>query len=398
MEIIERKNGDKYRESITINGLKINSPVFARKTDCRQWLAEQKTNRARVQLHGNAKKLYEKISLVDYATQWLVSKKSQGIARSSYANYERYIRAHIKPFFQSADIKAIQRNQVEKFQSNLKEHHNAKGVNIIVTVLKSIFREAIKDGYILKSPCEFVKSLSKENVDEVFWTLAEIDQFLKANFQHELYNVFLVAINTGMRKGELAGLCWDRVNFTESTISVTRTRDGYEHKNKTKTLSSKRVLPMNELVKATLLNLFEQNNGQDFVFLKADKTPFDPHHLYREFKAAQLKAGLNRTIRFHDLRHTFASQYIMNGGNIYDLQKFMGHANSNQTARYAHHSMEYLHQAMSKFSLGESKPSEIKPEQLDKPQTSNIVLMRDKISSEVTQISPTEQKVSVVEC
>lgn len=353
MEIIKLKNGEiRFREMIWTNNSPLKSPLFKRKTDCKQWLAIQKANKTSRLLHGENTNLNKKISLKDYCEQWLQTKQSHNVARSSFCNYQSYIKNHIIPFFKTVDLKLIQKNDIERFQIVLSEKHNAKGTNVIMTVLKAIFKEAIKEGYLNRSPCEFIRSKSGNSSYDVFWTKDEIQQFLKANYGHELYDLFMVAINTGLRKGELAGLCWDRVNFNDCTITITRTRDRHELKERTKT-NLIRVIPMNDIVKQTLHNIFlSRKSDIKFVFLRNDGAPINPHHIYRLFEVAQRKAELSRKIRFHDLRHTFASQYIINGGNIYDLQKFLGHTDIQMTTRYAHHSMEYLHKAMSGFSLG----------------------------------------------
>ncbi len=352
MKIIKTKSGNKYQVGIWINGKYIRR-TFPRIADCKQWKAEQLSNRAKLEIYGDLK-LNEKITLSNYCKNWLKTKLAQGIAQSSYRNYESNIRIHFEPFFKNMVLQSIRKHDVERFQIDLKQNHNPKGVNLIIITLKSVFKEAIKDGYLLKSPCEYIRSLKADKKHEVYWTKPEIDQFLKANYSHELYDLFLVAMNTGMRKGELAGLCWDRVDFSTNSIAITRTRDRRELKERTKT-NIIRILPMNEIVKPTLLKLFKQRTDSNFVFLDADRNPINPHHLYRQFCQAQKRAGLNRQIRFHDLRHTFASQYVINSGSIYDLQKFLGHTDISMTTRYAHHSMEYLQAAMKGFSLGETQ-------------------------------------------
>jgi site-specific recombinase XerD len=65
-------------------------------------------------------------------------------------------------------------------------------------------------------------------------------------------------------------------------------------------------------------------------------------HIYRRFHKAQAKAGLTNRIRFHDLRHSFASNFMMNGGNVFDLQKILGHTDIKMTMRYAHFTPDHL--------------------------------------------------------
>ncbi len=240
---------------------------------------------------------------------------------------------------------------------------------------------------MIKSPCEHIRSLSSDKKLDTFWTKSEIDQFLKANYHHDLHSFFLVAINTGMRLGEICGLCWDRVSFNDNSISITRTRDRHELKERTKT-NIIRVLPMNAITRATLLNLAKNNtSASDYVFLEKSGQPIEVHHVYRKFQAAQKTANLKNQIRFHDLRHTFASQYIMNGGSIYDLQKFLGHTNISMTTRYAHHSMEYLQNAMTNFNLGEAK------EFVDN-ELAHIWPMKDKLENKKSNFSEGNSNVS----
>ncbi len=236
-------------------------------------------------------------------------------------------------------------------------------------VLRSIFKDALRDGYILRNPIEGLKKISETSAIEAYWTKSEIDQFLKASFRDKHYDLILIALNTGMRKGELAGLKWDRIDFSLDQITVSRTRDNYELKETTKT-KLKRIIPMNQIVRMTLLKLFQNRKGSDFVFVSEDNSPISIHHLYRDFGLAQELAGIKNRIRVHDLRHTFASQFMMNGGNIFDLQKILGHTDIKMTLRYAHFSPDHLQKAFKGFELG--------------------------FTNELAQISPTELKTKNV--
>lgn len=355
-----------------VNGQSVKSPHFKRKTDCIQWKAQQTANKTNNQLYGDTQKLREKITLEDYSQLWLNAKKSQGVARSSGRNYETYFRVHILKYFLNRDLKTIKKPEIENFQIHLHKDHNAKGTNMIMTMLKSVFKDAVNEGYLLKSPSEFVKKLTEDNAHDNYWTKSEIDQFLRANCKHENYDLFLVATNTGMRRGELAGLCWDRVDFGTNTITVTRTRDRHELKERTKT-NIKRVIPMNGITKDTLLKVFmSRTHDVPFVFLNKDGRPIDPHHINRTFNRAQEKAEIKNQITFHDLRHTFASQFVMSGGDIYDLQKLLGHTNIGMTTRYAHLSMDHLQNAMKDFSLGQAWTGvQIPPEEFEKSSRSS---------------------------
>ncbi len=79
---------------------------------------------------------------------------------------------------------------------------------------------------------------------------------------------------------------------------------------------------------------------------------FDVDHLFRDLRVFMKRAEVQKIFRFHDLRHTFASHFMMNGGNIYDLQKILGHTSLEMTQRYAHLAPEQLVRASNVVSFG----------------------------------------------
>jgi site-specific recombinase XerD len=108
---------------------------------------------------------------------------------------------------------------------------------------------------------------------------------------------------------------------------------------------------MNAVVKHHLMELKKSSQDKQ-VFLDEDNDPFDVDHLYRDFRVYLKGADIDKTFRFHDLRHTFASHFMMNGGNIYDLQKILGHTSLEMTQRYAHLAPEHLVRASNVVSFG----------------------------------------------
>jgi integrase len=100
---------------------------------------------------------------------------------------------------------------------------------------------------------------------------------------------------------------------------------------------------MTTMVREIFTHLFNRRPVDcDFVFLGPKGGPIPYGHLYRQFGIAQSEAGIANKIRFHDLRHTFASNYMMSGGNVFDLQKLLGHTKIEMTMVYAHLSPNHL--------------------------------------------------------
>ena len=201
--------------------------------------------------------------------------------------------------------------------------------------MKAILLRARKEKLIPCDPFENIQRPRQDLRQDSFWIRDEINQFLRPNTKDQLYPFYFVAIHKGMRLAELCGLCWDRIDFRMNQISVTRSRDKTGLKDSTKT-KLKRIIPMTAEVRAMLLATFQKQLNGKFVFVEKDGSEVRYAHVYRRFHEAQDRACVTNKIRFHDLRHSFASNYMMNGGNVFDLQKLLGHTKIDMTMRYAH--------------------------------------------------------------
>ncbi len=166
------------------------------------------------------------------------------------------------------------------------------------------------------------------------------EQRLMAELPQWLRPLITVAIHTGMRKGELLNLTWSNIDFLSETVHVREAKSG-----------EGRRLPMNSVARAALLKLREQrrerlrarvvnrNEASGYVFGAPEGGLM--LNLNRYWYPALKRAG-NEDLHFHDLRHTFASRYMMAGGNLYSLQILMGHKTAAMVQRYAHLSREHL--------------------------------------------------------
>jgi len=146
----------------------------------------------------------------------------------------------------------------------------------------------------------------------------------------------MVALYSGMRKGEILSLSWDCVDFDQRIIYVAMSKSG-----------KPRMIPMAPTLRAVFRDLGPKNRGP--VFDVPEIT------LRRYFSKALKTAGIN-SFRFHDLRHTFASHFIMRTRNLPVLQAILGHATPSMTLRYAHLASSHLEDSMLAFES--AMPSE----------------------------------------
>lgn len=353
MEISKNKNGKiTYREMVWINGRSVKSPRFQRKSDARAWRVRQEADRQKRKSLGDSGHYTERIPFKEFAQTWLEEIVKVDRTPKTYRGYESILRIHLYPFFGKKALNEICEADGRKLLLKLKDAgYSGRGINNIFMLLKTIFNRAVKDMYLLRSPLMGLSKQKEKLKTDAFWTKMEIKQFLAANVNDPLYPVYIVAMHTGMRMGELCGLCFDRIDFQRNEIAITRIRDKDGHRDTTKT-GIKRVIPMVPIVRAIFVELFKRNQGNPFVFLDLQMRPIDYGHIYRDFKHAQKRAGMTKPLAFHDLRHTFASLFMMNGGNLFDLQKILGHTDMKMTQRYAHFSPEHLQSAIGFMSMG----------------------------------------------
>jgi len=140
---------------------------------------------------------------------------------------------------------------------------------------------------------------------------------------HRLRLIVLIAVATGMRASEIFGLLWSDVLYSEGLLAVRAKLKG----------GKMRYVPMTPEL-ASELRRFPVVISEDRIFPPKQGATSGRQRLEGSFVDLLERAGI-RDFRFHDLRHTFASWYMMNGGDLYELAKILGHSNIKMTERYA---------------------------------------------------------------
>jgi integrase len=164
-----------------------------------------------------------------------------------------------------------------------------------------------------------------------FLTPDEVRELLDAADRDD-YALLATACMTGMRQGELLALRWDDIDWRSGTIRVHRSVYRGDFIDP-KTAHSVRTIGMSKRLAAILMDhkVAAPYSPWDFVFCSKDGTPLDQANLYnRMFQPTLRRAGLRR-IRFHDLRHTYASMLINQGENLKYVQSQLGHASITTT-------------------------------------------------------------------
>lgn len=326
---IERKKGTVYQAKFRSKGKDL-SKVFERKVDAIEWLKNRRIKNTVD--YDDPTLVYEGKTLKWLCDYWLENYARVYKAFSSVKRDEGYIKNQILPELGAFRISEIKAKQIELWLAKLRTKLAIKTCNDAISLLKKIFSDAVRWQMLTNNPAAAVKRFKVPENDFACWSFEEKATFLNYMFDNEpsYYPIFLTALLTGMRAGELAGLKWDCVELSLGQITVKRSFCQKAQRIKENTKSSRiRRLPMSKSLRDCLIAEKAQSST-DEVFMGF----YFPHaaKLLRRFCNA---AGV-KEIRFHDLRHVFASHLAMSGISLFELQKLMGHQTIQMTERYSH--------------------------------------------------------------
>lgn len=226
----------------------------------------------------------------------------------------------------------------------------AATVNREISCLHHLFAKAVEWEMVERSPFERGRTLLlKENNKRLRYLSAEEIGRLMAECPEHLRRIVECALHTGMRRGEILNLKWSQI------------RNGFIYLEKTKTNEARQV-PINNDLAGLFKEIRKELRGEYVFTYRKNEEKIKDHTRYRKrtevfplgqsvgsvktaFNGALKRAGIEN-FRFHDLRHTFASQLIMRGGTLKDVQEILGHKTMTMTLRYAHLSQEHKKKAV----------------------------------------------------
>jgi integrase len=218
------------------------------------------------------------------------------------------------------DIDALGDRNVHRFMLQV-SGTNLTTCNRYLAALKATYSMAIRNRKADRNPVKEVR-LQKENNKRVRWLTPEEETRLFEVLPKEWHSLVLVALHTGLRRGELLRLKWADLNFQQRLLTVQESKAG-----------EPRQVPMNDVVCEALREILRRLDNP-YVFPGRVKG-LHLTDLPKEWGTWVIKAGLD-DFRWHDLRHTFASRLVMAGVDLYTVKKLLGHHDLTMTERYAH--------------------------------------------------------------
>lgn len=300
-----------------------------------------------------------KIALGDWIEKWLENYKKPNLKQSTYEGYHITAKTHIIPSLGKIPLSKLQANDLQKFYiDKLTKGRVSDGSGLTTQyvrhmhiIIRGALQQAVKENLIPRNVADATEPPAVKHDKVTFLTEEQLQQFLSEVKNDRLSSAFILEIATGLRRGELLGLCWDSVDLEKGIITIRRQllslKDGLKLEDTTKTKSGKRSIPIPANVLKELKShkvrqskeklqageLYQENG---LVFCKEDGTPLEPRNFTKKFQRLLKQAGLAK-VRLHDLRHSHASLLLKKGIHPKIVQERLGHSSITVTLdKYSH--------------------------------------------------------------
>lgn len=332
-----KENGNPETKSVTAKT----------QSECKEKLQELKEQCGRT-----TDRLKPDMPFGDWMDFWFQNFSKPKIRETTMECYENRIYNHIIPEIGKIPLCKLTQNDLQQFYARLKkggrrrlveyygEGLSDRMVRSCHTTCRTALEKAVTEGLITVNPAIGCRLPPKKAKEMQVLTQDEIRRFLIQANEEGYYEFFLLELTTGMRRGEILGLQWKDVNFATGELHIRRqvVKKGAQTQiTKPKTKSSIRtlILPPDML---DILAEHKKNATCEWVFPSPVKEgePRNPDSLYGRFQKI-LKRAQCKKVRFHDLRHTFATMALENGMDIKTLSAMIGHISAETTLNiYSH--------------------------------------------------------------
>jgi len=278
-------------------------------------------------------------TLAVYLARWLDGVRPSLRART-WERYEQILRVHVVPDVGKIPLARLTPQQVQRlYASRLNAGSSPMTVRHVHAVLHRALEQAVRWGLVARNVVGLTEPPRAARYEWMTLDETQTRRFLEESAGDRLDGLYVLAITTGMRQGELLALRWSDVDLERGFLQVRATLERSSEGvviAEPKTKSSRRRVTLTKAAVGALrrhkvrqaqerLGLGEAWEGGDFVFTNLAGHTIDGSDLLRSFRALLRRAGLPR-IRFHDLRHTAATLLLGRGIHPKIVQEQLGHA------------------------------------------------------------------------
>ena len=311
-----------------------------------------------------------RMTLGEWLDRWMEEYGAVTLRPNTLRSYEQYIRCYVKPYLGGKIVSRVTRLDIQKLYRKLKKEgrvhdHPEYGHELsdsmvlrIHAMLHRCLKDAERDHIVPYNPTDGVKLPKSNYKPKQVLDREQMDAFLAAVDKNEIWrDFFYTELTTGLRRGEICGLMWRDFDENAGTLKILRSvnvpKRGEMEIGETKTERGRRTI---RLPPSTVQRLKERKKHavSQWIFPEplAPEKPGRPSAAYYWMKVLLKEAGLPH-IRFHDLRHTFATMALENGMDIKTLSAMLGHVSAATTLDiYTHITSDMLSEAAAKIDRG----------------------------------------------
>jgi integrase len=291
------------------------------------------------------------LTVGEYLERWPSDSVRNTVRQRTYEGYAHVVERHIAPSLGRMKLKTLTSAHVRGlYRERLDAGLSPRTVRYAYTTLNRALSQAVSDGLIPRNAAASVKAPQPRRAEIRPLNREQVRALFEVVSGHRLEAFYTVAVIAGLRQGELLGLRWEDVDLDAGTLQVRRTlsearkgrifeapKNGEGRqirltRRATEALRAHRRGQLRERMK--LAGLWQD---QGFVFPSQVGTPLSARNLQRHFKSVLERAGLPKSFRFHDLRHTCATLLLRQDVNPKFVQELLGHADISLTLNvYSH--------------------------------------------------------------
>lgn len=348
---------NKWRAEPRFNKKRLKTRSFSTKSHALKYEREMIQKEEELLAKGSTAKDYQYKELFEIWYSDAITRK----ASSSLVKDLQMNRDFVSPVLgclRVSEINTFNFSKITQIMRSIKLSNSS--INKVIQHYKAVFNYAFEHDLIVKNPSKAIKQirlpeekmnfLEKHELKILLCSLSK--KYPTEDSKRWIYIFCLCLFSTGCRLGEARALRWENISFDRDSILIccawSNTDKSLKHYPKGRRW---RTIPLNRELKKELLELRCKNNSE-WVFPNAEGTrPIDDSNFRTRYWTKGFKDCDIKRITIHEARHTFASIFMMNGGNIYDLNKILDHRDMKTTERYIHFSPTHLLEARSIINL-----------------------------------------------
>jgi integrase len=281
------------------------------------------------------------LTVEEYLGRWLADSVQGTVRNTTFERYEQITRKHIDPEIGRVKLKALTPAHVRGlYRKKLEAGLSPRTVQYVHVTIHKALKQAVRDGLVPRNATEAVKPPQERREEIRPLTLEQVKTLFEAAKGERLEALYVLAVTTGLRQGELLGLKWKDVDIEAGTLQVRRTlttAKGGPVLSAPKTKGSRRTVRLSRTALEALRGHLERQlreidqagdlwHENGLIFASEVGEPLSRYHVTaHRFKSLLKQAGLPE-IRFHDLRHTCATLLLSQNVNPKVVSEMLGHA------------------------------------------------------------------------